>query len=106
MLTRKGCPASRYNRLWNCQFSTENCAVSVSVVKAQMKLGECFVGTSLLETEFHCRIDTELDLNGTRAISPIISGRAWIIGTKQLMVDPADPFQGGYRLSDTWPMDL
>ena len=39
------------------------------------------------------------------AITPIISGRAWIVGTKQLMVDPADPFQAGYRLSDTWPVD-
>ena len=84
------------------------CSARMAVLhaKGQMKLGERFVGTSLLETEFHCRIDAELDRNGTRAISPIISGRAWIIGTKQLMVDPADPFQGGYRLSDTWPMDL
>ena len=50
-------------------------------------------------------IDAALDLNGTPAISPIISGRAWVIGTHQLMVDPDDPFQAGYRLSDTWPMD-
>lgn len=84
------------------------CSARMAVLhaKGQMKLGDHFVGTSLLETEFHCRIDAEPDLNGTRAISPIISGRAWIIRTKQLMVDPADPFQGGYRLSGTSPMDL
>jgi trans-L-3-hydroxyproline dehydratase len=29
-----------------------------------------------------------------------------VIGTKQLVIDPADPFPAGYRLSDTWPMDL
>lgn len=57
-------------------------------------------------TEFHCRIDGETDVNGRPAISPIISGRAWVVGTRQLMVDPADPFQGGYRLSDTWPMGM
>jgi trans-L-3-hydroxyproline dehydratase len=37
------------------------------------------------------------------AIYPLISGRAWITGTHQLMLDPADPWPGGYRLSDTWP---
>lgn len=83
------------------------CSARMAVLhaKGQMKVGDKFVGTSLLDTEFHCSINQELNINGTSAISPIISGRAWIIGTKQLMVDPADPFQGGYRVSDTWPMD-
>jgi trans-L-3-hydroxyproline dehydratase len=45
-------------------------------------------------------------MNGKNGISPKISGRAWVIGTHQLMVDPADLFQGGYRLSDTWPTGL
>jgi proline racemase len=83
------------------------CSARMAVLhaKGQMKVGDRFVGTSLLDTEFHCSIDQEMDINGTSGISPIISGRAWIIGTKQLMVDPADPFQAGYRLSDTWPMD-
>jgi hypothetical protein len=37
------------------------------------------------------------------AIVPIISGRAWISGVSQYMLDPADPWPSGYRLSDTWP---
>ena len=84
------------------------CSARMAVLHArgQMKVGDRFLGTSLLETEFHCRIDAEVDINGKPGISPIIAGRAWVIGTKQLMVDPADPFQTGYRLSDTWPMDL
>lgn len=84
------------------------CSARMAVLHArgEMKVGDKFVGTSLLDTEFHCSIDSEVDINGTRGISPIISGRAWIFGTKQLMVDPSDPFQAGYRLSDTWPMDL
>ncbi|ANM11472.1 MULTISPECIES: trans-3-hydroxy-L-proline dehydratase [unclassified Rhizobium] len=84
------------------------CSARMAVLhaKGQIKAGEKFVGTSLLDTEFHCSIDSEVDINGKSGIIPIISGRAWVIGTKQLMVDPADPFQAGYRLSDTWPMDL
>jgi proline racemase len=34
---------------------------------------------------------------------PSISGRAWITGTRQDMLDPDDPWPAGYRLSDTWP---
>ncbi|MCL4698514.1 MAG: proline racemase family protein [Burkholderiaceae bacterium] len=54
----------------------------------------------------HCRIDRDLDINGTPGIRALVSGRTWIVGTHQLMVDPSDPFQGGYRLWDTWPVDL
>lgn len=74
--------------------------------RGRMRVGDRFVGRSIIDTEFHCSIADAVELNGKPAISPIISGRAWIIGTKQLMVDPADPFPGGYRLSDTWPMDV
>ncbi|OMQ35374.1 proline racemase family protein [Ensifer sp. 1H6] len=83
------------------------CSARMAVLHAKglMKVGDRFVGTSMLNSEFHCSIDEELEINGIPAIRPILSGRAWIIGTKQLMVDPADPFQGGYRVSDTWPMD-
>lgn len=78
--------------------------MAVLHAKGQMRVGDTFVSTSLLGTQFHCGIDQELEINGVAAIRPVISGRAWIIGTKQLMLDPDDPFPGGYRLSDTWPM--
>ncbi|MCV9961925.1 proline racemase family protein [Pararhizobium sp. BT-229] len=83
------------------------CSARMAVLHAKgfMKAGDRFVGISLLDSEFHCSIDEVLEINGLPAIRPILSGRAWIVGTKQLMVDPADPFQGGYRVSDTWPMD-
>ena len=83
------------------------CSARMAVLHArgQMKVGDRFVGTSLLDTEFHCGIEAEVDVGGKRGIVPTISGRAWVIGTKQLMVDPTDPFPAGYRLSDTWPMD-
>lgn len=84
------------------------CSARMAVLHARgrMKPGDRFVGTSIIDTEFHCRIDSALDLGGKPAIRPVISGRAWIIGTKQVMIDPSDPFPEGYRLSDTWPMDL
>lgn len=77
--------------------------MAVLYAKGQLSIGDTFVGTSLLGGEFYCRIDREEDIRGKQAISPMVSGRAWIIGTQQLMVDPDDPFPDGYRLSDTWP---
>jgi proline racemase len=81
------------------------CSARMAVLhaKGQMNVGDRFIGTSILGTEFDCRLDSVIDINGKTGISPIISGRAWVTGIKQLMVDPSDPFQSGYRLSDTWP---
>jgi proline racemase len=77
--------------------------MAVLYARGEMSVGDRFIGTSIIGTEFECQIDRAVDVAGKPGISPIISGRAWIVGIKQLMVDPDDPFQGGYRLSDTWP---
>ena len=84
------------------------CSARMAVLHArgQMKPGERFIGKSILGTEFHCHFDRVEELGGRQAISPIISGRGWISGTSQLMLDPQDPFPAGYRLSDTWPNKL
>ncbi|WP_320200739.1 trans-3-hydroxy-L-proline dehydratase (plasmid) [Agrobacterium sp. rho-13.3] len=84
------------------------CSARMAVLhaKGQLKVGEKFVGISLIDTEFHCSIDSEVDVGGKSGIRPVISGRAWVSGTSQLMLDPSDPFPTGYKLSDTWPMDL
>jgi proline racemase len=104
VLTGKNAVAIRPGKIDRSPCGT-GCSARMAVLhaKGHMKVGDKFVGSSLIDTKFHCSIHSELDINGTPGISPIISGRAWVIGTKQLMVDPADPFQTGYRLSDTWP---
>ena len=61
------------------------------------------VGNSIIGSHFDCRIVGETTVGGRPAIVPEISGRAWVTGTHQVMLDPADPWPTGYRLSDTWP---
>lgn len=82
------------------------CSARMAVLHARglLKPGETFVGRSIIGSEFICRIDEEVTLAGRPAIRPVISGRAWITGTHQFTLDPSDPYPGGYRLSDTWPM--
>lgn len=71
--------------------------------RGEMQVGETFTARSIINSEFHGRIAETTTLHGTPAIIPEITGRAWIIGMHQHMLDPDDPWPEGYRLSDTWP---
>jgi proline racemase len=83
------------------------CSARMAVLHArgEMTVGERFIGRSIIGSEFHCSIEREVPVGGRPGIVPIISGRAWITGTRQEMLDPADPWPAGYRLSDTWPLE-
>ncbi|MGP2492151.1 trans-3-hydroxy-L-proline dehydratase [Mesorhizobium sp. PUT5] len=82
------------------------CSARMALLHArgQMKAGDRFIGRSIIGTEFDCAIEAECSVGERAGIVPTIAGRAWITGTQHHMLDPADPFPGGYRLSDTWPM--
>jgi trans-L-3-hydroxyproline dehydratase len=81
------------------------CSARMAVLHARgmLQVGDRFTGRSILGSRFDCGIESELDFKGGQAILPSISGRAWITGTHQHMLDPEDPWPQGYRLSDTWP---
>ncbi|NBR90742.1 MAG: hypothetical protein EBS68_12680, partial [Rhodobacteraceae bacterium] len=76
--------------------------MAVLAAKGEMAAHERFVATSIIGSEFTGRIVGEALVGDTRAILPEISGRAWVTGTHQHMLDPADPWPQGYKLSDTW----
>ena len=81
------------------------CSARMAVMHArgELAVGEAYIGRSIIGSTFECRIDGQTSVGGKPAIIPVIAGRAWITGTQQLMLDPADPWPQGYRLSDTWP---
>jgi proline racemase len=68
--------------------------------------GDDFVNESVIGTHFVGRIVGRTEVGGVEAIVPAISGRAWITGTHQFVLDPDDPFPEGFRLSDTWGAGL
>ena len=82
------------------------CSARMAVLHArgQMQLGEKMIGRSIIDSRFDCSIVEETKVGTKPAIIPSIRGRAWITGTHQLMLDPEDPWPGGYRISDTWPI--
>ena len=82
------------------------CSARLAVLHAKGKIGvgEPFIGRSIIDSRFDCRIVETTEVAGRPAIVPELTGRAWITGTHQHLIDPADPWPQGYRLSDTWPM--
>ena len=81
------------------------CSARLAVMHArgEIAVGDPFAGISILGTRFDCRIERLADLAGTPAVIPSIRGRAWVTETRQLHLDPSDPFPRGYRVGDTWP---
>ena len=70
--------------------------------RGKMKAGETLTATSIIGSQFSGQILGKTKVGSFDAILPQISGRAWITGTHQYMLDPADPWPEGYRISDTW----
>lgn len=80
--------------------------LAVLHARSEIRVGETFVSQSVMDTEFHCRIEEECQIAGRTAghpaILPSLEGRAWLTGSHQYTLDPEDPFPHGYTLSDTW----
>ena len=70
--------------------------------KGQMKPNETFEAESIIGSRFSGRIVESTTVGDRSAIVPEISGRGWVTGIHQHMLDPDDPWPTGYRLSDTW----
>ena len=61
-----------------------------------------YVAESVIDTRFAGRVAGRASVGPYEAIVPAISGRAWITGFHQLVVDPSDPLRDGFTLPDTW----
>jgi proline racemase len=70
--------------------------------RGELAVGERFVHTSILDTEFECGIEAETRVGGVAAVVTRVGGRAWLTGASYYGSDPDDPFPHGYRLNDTW----
>ena len=76
--------------------------MAVLAARGEMGAEDRLTVRSLIGSTFAGRILGQTEVGGTPAIRPEISGRGWITGIHQHMLDPDDPWPEGYRLSDTW----
>ena len=81
------------------------CSARMAVLAARghIKPGDRYIGESVIGSRFHCRYEKTAMAGDWDAIIPSISGRAWVTGTHQHMLDPEDPWPQGYKVADTWP---
>ena len=66
--------------------------------RGELALGEDFVNESFIGGRFIGRLVEETSVDGIPAVVPTITGRAWLTGTAQYFLDPADPFPAGFLL--------
>ncbi|MEU1278369.1 proline racemase family protein [Streptomyces sp. NPDC005805] len=85
-------------------FDRSPCGTGTSARMAQLHargllpLHTDFVNESFIGTEFTGRLTGETEVGGVPAVVPRVTGRAWITGTAQYFLDPADPFPAGFLL--------
>jgi len=66
--------------------------------RGELALGAEFVNESLIGTRFTGRLVEETRVGGLPAVVPEITGRAWVTGMGQYLLDPEDPFPAGFSL--------
>ena len=66
--------------------------------RGELALGDAFVNESVIGTRFTGRVAEETTVAGRPAIVPEITGRAWITGMGQYLLDAEDPFPAGFAL--------
>ncbi|MCL7464636.1 proline racemase family protein [Phaeovulum sp. NW3] len=76
--------------------------MAVLHARGQMGPQDRLTAVSLIGSTFAGRILGTTMVGDRPAILPEISGRGWITGIHQNMLDPSDPWPEGYRLTDTW----
>jgi proline racemase len=66
--------------------------------RGALRVGDTFVNESVIGTRFTGRVAEETTVGGRPAIVPEITGRAWITGMGQYLLDAEDPFPAGFAL--------
>jgi proline racemase len=66
--------------------------------RAELGLNSDFVNESFIGTRFVGKLTGETTVGGRAAVVPTVTGRAWVTGTAQYLLDPTDPFPEGFEL--------
>lgn len=82
---------------------TGTCArMAVLHAKGKLALHRDFVHEGILGTTFTGKLIGTKQVGPYQGVIPTITGRAWITGIAQYVVDAEDPFPDGFRVGDIW----
>lgn len=65
--------------------------------RRELGLNQDFINESFIGSRFVGRLLSETTVAGTPAVIPAITGRAWVTGIGQYLLDPSDPFPIGFQ---------
>ncbi|TFD19216.1 proline racemase family protein [Cryobacterium sp. TMS1-13-1] len=65
--------------------------------RGELPLNQDFVNESFIGSKFTGRLIGETTVGGIPAVIPTITGRAWVTGIGQYLLDPSDPFPTGFQ---------
>lgn len=65
--------------------------------RGELALDTDFVNESFIGSRFVGRLVAETEVGGRPAVIPTITGRAWVTGMGQYLLDPSDPFPSGFE---------
>ena len=84
-------------------FDRSPCGTGTSARMAELwsrgehELDTDFVNESFIGSRFTGRLIKETKVGDYDAVIPLITGRAWVTGIGQYMLDPTDPFPAGFQ---------
>lgn len=88
--------------IWPGWFDRSPCGTGTSArmaelwARGELALDTDFVNESFIGSRFVGRLVAETDVAGVPAVVPTITGRAWVTGTANYVLDPSDPFPTGF----------
>lgn len=88
----------------NGQFDRSPCGTGLSATmatlhaKGKLQLNTRFIAESIIGTRFSGELLHTLDFHGHLAVIPRITGKAYLTGMHQFVVDPDDPLKYGFKV--------
>jgi proline racemase len=98
-----GDPSTWTGALDRSPCGTGTCARMAALnARGQLAIGEDFSHHSIIGSEFIGRLTGTTTAGDRQAVLPTVTGRGWVTGRSQWVLDPTDPFPTGYTVGDIW----
>lgn len=97
-------PATWTGALDRSPCGTGTCArMACMHARGELPLDQPFVHQGMLDTTFTGQLVGETTVGDYAAVLPTITGRGWVTGRTEWVLDDTDPFPEGYTIGDIWP---
>jgi proline racemase len=71
--------------------------------RGELGIDQPYVHMGMLGTTFTGMLLAETTVGDYPAVLPTITGRGWVTGLSEWVLDDSDPFPEGYTIGDIWP---